>query len=135
MTPAITRRNLLGGVMALVLGAMPPVRANAAETTRSVAKRIRIIVDNDFGGDPDGLFQLAHFVLGPSVALPLVIGTQYRDFGAADRVPNKGQGSAAKARELLSYFPAAARPPVIAGADRPLSSHIAGPALTLTTRR
>ena len=24
--------------------------------------RIRVIVDNDFGGDPDGLFQLAHQV-------------------------------------------------------------------------
>ena len=29
--------------------------------------RTKVIIDNDFGGDPDGLFQLAHHVLSPSV--------------------------------------------------------------------
>ena len=34
--------------------------------------RIRVVVDNDFSGDPDGLVQLAHHALSPSVDLRLV---------------------------------------------------------------
>lgn len=41
--------------------------------------RSRIIVDNDFGGDPDGLFQLAHHVLCTSVAVVQVISTRVPD--------------------------------------------------------
>ncbi|MFM5925178.1 MAG: nucleoside hydrolase [Novosphingobium sp.] len=35
----------------------------------------RVICDNDFSGDPDGLFQLAHHVLSPSVDIPLIVGS------------------------------------------------------------
>ncbi|MBT0770284.1 hypothetical protein KIH74_15185 [Kineosporia sp. J2-2] len=37
--------------------------------------RLRVIVDNDFSGDPDDLFQLAHYVLSPSAEIPFVIGS------------------------------------------------------------
>jgi purine nucleosidase len=40
--------------------------------------RVRVIVDNDFAGDPDDLFQLAHHVLCPSVEIPFVIGSHLR---------------------------------------------------------
>lgn len=83
---------------------------------------MRVIVDNDIAGDPDGLFQLAHFAMCPTVSLPLVVGSQFRDFGEADLVPDKGKASADKAKELLSFFPAKGRPPVIAGRNGPLPS-------------
>jgi inosine-uridine nucleoside N-ribohydrolase len=44
----------------------------------SIAKRARVIIDNDFGGDPDGLLQLAHHLLSPSVEIRAVIGTHLR---------------------------------------------------------
>jgi len=31
----------------------------------TIGARARVIIDNDFAGDPDGLFQLAHHVLSP----------------------------------------------------------------------
>jgi inosine-uridine nucleoside N-ribohydrolase len=34
-----------------------------------VNPRTSIIIDNDFGGDPDGLFQLAHHLLSPSAEI------------------------------------------------------------------
>jgi purine nucleosidase len=37
--------------------------------------RLRVISDNDYAGDPDGLFQLAHHVLSPSVDVRAVIGS------------------------------------------------------------
>lgn len=39
------------------------------------AKRIRVICDNDYAGDPDGLVQLAHHLLSPTVDIVGVIGT------------------------------------------------------------
>ena len=38
----------------------------------------RVIVDNDFAGDPDDLFQLVHHVLSPSVEIPLVVSSHLR---------------------------------------------------------
>jgi purine nucleosidase len=40
--------------------------------------RLRVIVDNDFAGDPDGLLQLAHHLLSPSVDIRAVIGSAVR---------------------------------------------------------
>lgn len=129
VTPAMrqmqqpTRRAMLTAAMlagsAAITGCVPhlairPVQANPA---------VRVIVDNDFGGDPDGLFMLSHLMLSPSVALPLVVGSQYRDFGEADLIRDKGAASARKANELLGLFPPVLRPPVIAGADTPIDAN------------
>jgi purine nucleosidase len=40
--------------------------------------RLRVIIDNDFAGDPDGLLQLAHHLLSPSVDIRAVIGSAVR---------------------------------------------------------
>ncbi|MEY4067391.1 MAG: hypothetical protein RIQ44_603, partial [Actinomycetota bacterium] len=45
----------------------------------AVGKRVRVIIDNDFAGDPDGLVQLAHHLLSPSVEVRAVIGTHLRE--------------------------------------------------------
>lgn len=45
----------------------------------TVDKRVRVIIDNDFAGDPDGLVQLAHHLLSPSVEVRAVIGTHLRE--------------------------------------------------------
>lgn len=37
--------------------------------------RYRVISDNDYGGDPDGLFQLVHTLLSPSLDVRAVIGS------------------------------------------------------------
>ena len=77
--------------------------------------RMRLIIDNDFGGDPDGLFQLAHHVLSPSVEIRGIIGSFFPEgkfFGES--------GSAARAcrvaRELLSVMADADRLSVYEGA-------------------
>lgn len=42
---------------------------------RSVEPRVRVICDNDFQGDPDGLIQLAHLLLSDSVDIRAIIGS------------------------------------------------------------
>jgi purine nucleosidase len=64
--------------------------------------RIRLILDNDYAGDPDGLFQLAHHLLSPSGDVRLVIGSH---LGADDAAWNGSPGSSAaiaaeRAREI-----------------------------------
>ncbi len=44
-----------------------------------IARRSRVITDNDYGGDPDGLIELAHQLLSPSVDVRAVIGSHLRD--------------------------------------------------------
>ncbi len=41
--------------------------------------RARVIVDNDFAGDPDDLYQLVHHLLSPSVEIPLIVCSHLRE--------------------------------------------------------
>jgi hypothetical protein len=69
------------------------------------APRIRLILDNDYAGDPDGLFQLAHHLLSPSGEVRLVIGSH---LGADDADWNGSPGrSAAIAAERTAEVAAA----------------------------
>ena len=38
----------------------------------------RVIIDNDFAGDPDDLYQLVHHLLCPSVEIPLIVASHLR---------------------------------------------------------
>lgn len=42
------------------------------------APRARVIIDNDFSGDPDGLVQLAHHLLSPSVEIRAIVASHLR---------------------------------------------------------
>ena len=44
----------------------------------AVKPRFRVLIDNDFGGDPDGLVQLAHHLLSPTVEIPGIIVSHLR---------------------------------------------------------
>jgi len=48
------------------------------ELHRVVRPRARVIIDNDFSGDPGGLVQLAHHVLSPSVEIRAIIGSHLK---------------------------------------------------------
>lgn len=84
--------------------------------------RYRMISDNDYAGDPDGLYQLAHHLLSPSVDVRAVIGSH---LAAGDPFDSSGQSAAAAAAaattvlELLDLVDAV---PVIAGSEQPLVS-------------
>ena len=60
----------------LCVGFSASVQKKSVLAEVTIEPRIRVIVDNDFGGDPDGLFQLVHQVLSPSVEIRGIIGLQ-----------------------------------------------------------
>lgn len=87
---------------------------NTVYFNETVKSRIRVIIDNDFGGDPDGLFQLVHHILSPSVEIKGIIGSQhYKDgfYGS----PGTATYACTKVNELLSIMQLTGKLPVYEG--------------------
>jgi purine nucleosidase len=66
--------------------------------------RLRVVSDNDYSGDPDGLFQLVHHLLSPSVDVRGVIGSHLAPgdgFDPSDRTADNALGEIRTVLELL----------------------------------
>ncbi|MHA4846800.1 nucleoside hydrolase [Flavitalea antarctica] len=78
---------------------------------------MRVIVDNDFSGDPDGLFQLAHIMLSPSVDVRGIIGSHLKVGDGFDNSKTQAENAAKKAKEVLTYIRGGNVVPVYAGSN------------------
>ena len=97
----------------------------AQDTATLIRKRARVIIDNDFGGDPDGLFQLAHHLLSTSVEVRAIIGSHHHPRGFYG-YPGSSQHGVAMAEELLGVMGLAGKVPVIRGAEARLGEASSG---------
>jgi purine nucleosidase len=88
-----------------------------AQVTNPVTPRMRVIVDNDFSGDPDGLFQLTHLLLSPSVEIRAIIGSHLKAGDGFDKSKTQADDAAKKALEILSIMKMDGKIPVIAGSN------------------
>ncbi len=73
-------------------------------------------MDNDFGGDPDGLFQLAHQLLSPSVEVRGIIGSHHHA-GGFFNYPGTAEHACKLADELLAVMNLKGKVPLLAGAE------------------
>ena len=110
------RRTMLRLLATLPVVLALPRAASALSVTGQ--KRQRLIIDNDFAGDPDGLVQMAHHLRSPSVDIRLIIGSHLHVDEAWVKTDRQATASAATARELLSVMGLAGTVPVIAGAEQ-----------------
>jgi purine nucleosidase len=85
-----------------------------------LSSRCRVIVDNDFSGDPDGLVGLAHHLLSPTNRV-VAITSSFLNPKFPVPAPRAKDG-ALVARELLDVVGSFERPPVHAGSEEPLGS-------------
>lgn len=83
----------------------------------TVTPRMRVIMDNDFSGDPDGLFQLAHLLLSPSVEVRGIIGSHLKVGDGFDPSRTQADNAAAKARELMQVMGVKTNIPIMAGSN------------------
>lgn len=113
MTRVISRREAILAVSASALGG--PLLA------ATVAPRLRTIIDNDFGGDPDGLFQLVHQLLSPSVSIPLIVGSHLPKGDGLDPGDQQASHAALKAREVVGIVQPEIVPKIVAGNERALT--------------
>jgi inosine-uridine nucleoside N-ribohydrolase len=112
------RRHFLAG-----LAALPAAHALAASSGLiAQTATARVIVDNDFAGDPDGLVALAHQLLSPRTRTVMVTSSPL-DPGLAHMagldIDATAAAGARRARELLLRLGGRAQTAVVAGAGHP----------------
>ncbi|MCW1884874.1 nucleoside hydrolase [Luteolibacter flavescens] len=120
----MTRLSLATPLLALVL-AVPHSAAqtiHAGDSAPPIAKRARVIIDNDFGGDPDGLFQLAHHLLSPSVEVRGIVGSHNHPRGFYG-YPGTAEHAVHMAGELLAVMGLTGKVPLFKGAGTPLADN------------
>ncbi|MEK7949984.1 nucleoside hydrolase [Luteolibacter soli] len=105
--------------LALSLFATPSTQAQATGDA-PIAKRARVIIDNDFGGDPDGLFQLAHHLLSPSIEVLGIIGSHHHA-GGFYGYPGTADHAVEMADQLLAAMNLTGKVPVFKGANESLA--------------
>ena len=101
-----------------------------------IAERCRVVVDNDWAGDPDGLVALAHHLLSAANRVVAVTGSQNSPvFGPPAGTAAAGAALAAELVDLIGLH----RPVVAAGCDVPLdegdTASAAGDAIVAEARR
>jgi inosine-uridine nucleoside N-ribohydrolase len=84
-----------------------------------IEPRQRVISDNDYGGDPDGLVQLAHHLLCDSVDLRCVIASSAAPFHAGWE---ESRDASVVAAERVVELAGRTGVPVVAGAPEPLGT-------------
>lgn len=85
----------------------------------------RVIIDNDFAGDPDDLYQLIHHLLSPSVEIRAVVGSRLREGDGFYPHDDSATQAAAIARDVLDRIGLEAPGLVVEGSNTPLSSRTA----------
>ena len=88
----------------------------------AVKPRMRIIIDNDFGGDPDGLFQLVHHLLSPSVEIRGIIGSHLKAGDGFDPSKETAANAKKKIEEVLSIMNLGKTFPVFQGSNNALEN-------------
>ena len=85
----------------------------------SAKPRMRVILCNDFGGDPDGMIQLAHHILSPSVEIRAIIGSFFTKdtlFG----VDPSADAACSAVRSLLKEMNLSGKFNLLKGSDEPM---------------
>ena len=125
--PQYTRRDTLQWLVAGAVALTPAARAATSASMRTIPQKVaaRVIVDNDFAGDPDGLVALAHQLLAPKTRVVLVTTTAV-DPKLATNVPPERSAAVGRdlAMELIQRAGATSSPPVIAGPEAGASRRI-----------
>jgi len=80
-------------------------------------KQMRIIIDNDFGGDPDGLFQLVHHLLSPSVDIRCIIGSHLRPNDGFDNSSTTATNAKKHIEDLLEMMDMKGAYPIYEGSN------------------
>lgn len=87
------------------------------------APRSRVIIDNDFSGDPDGLVQLAHHLLSPSVEIRAIIASHLRaDDTHWNRFSSSVEVAVERAMQVVSLCGKQGAVRVLRGAEGPMSA-------------
>lgn len=100
-----------------IIPLMASATSPSVEFCNRFTPRMRVIIDNDFSGDPDGLFQLVHHILSPSIEVRGIIGSHLDEKSGFDDSDDTAQSACDKANEVLSLLSVDSVIPVVKGAS------------------
>lgn len=86
-----------------------------------LSPRFRVITDNDYAGDPDGLVQLAHHLLSPSVEIRGIISSHLRPGDEWDETGDSVQAGIDAVNNLRDVMRISCLPPLVAGSRHALA--------------
>ena len=109
-------KNLSVYTTLILLFIAPGTNVNAQPRT-TIQPRIRVIIDNDFSGDPDGLFALVHLLLSPSIEVRAIIGSHLKENDGFDNSKTQADNAVKKAGSILKMIRAGKSIPVLAGSN------------------
>jgi purine nucleosidase len=115
----MTRQILIILLLIIITGITSFAQKNAAKIFNDslVQPRMRVIIDNDFGGDPDGLFELVQHILSPSVEIRAIIGSHLRAGDGWDPSKESAAHAKQKADEVLRIMNLSNAYPVYQGSN------------------
>ncbi|MCL2594691.1 MAG: nucleoside hydrolase [Promicromonosporaceae bacterium] len=77
----------------------------------------RVIIDNDFSGDPDDLYQLVHHLLCPSVEISLVVASHLREGDHFDPTTTQAANATLVARDVFARMGITSTEVIVTGAE------------------
>lgn len=109
------RKALLGTMAGAAMLASPQWLLAQSRIPQRPSRRV--IVDNDFAGDPDGLVALAHQLLSPKTIVPLItVSGLNADFLPPDATPQSTVAAGiVEARETCEQMGMQVLPPIVGG--------------------
>ena len=113
-------KKLRNAGLALFCLACAGTGLQAAEPSAPLT-RVKVVIDNDFCGDPDGLFQLVHHLLSPSVEVRGILGSHLSPTGGFTRRTDTADESCEKVRQLLDVMGLSGKYAVYAGSNQPMT--------------
>ncbi|MGI6232919.1 MAG: hypothetical protein ACOYJF_08750 [Prevotella sp.] len=99
--------------------------AGEPQTSASVLqqqKKVRVVIDNDYCGDPDGLFQLAHQLLCSTTDIRGIVGGHLSANAGFTQSNTQATESCDKVRELVRLMGVGSQIPVVPGSETGLTS-------------
>ena len=108
----------LGLLVVLACMIISTIEAQSLGEPYVAGKRYSVVIDNDFCGDPDGLFQLVHHVLSPSCDIKGIIGAHHNGFSFFRDLQGKDDAdkSVNKVNEALELMDVKGQYKVVPGA-------------------
>lgn len=108
---------MVGAAAAAAAGAVPTRAEPASEAAADAGRRfhppggprLRVVSDNDYSGDPDGLYQLVHLLLSPSIDVRAVIGSHLAPGDPFDSSTMQATNAYRRAHEVLRLLGLAGR--------------------------
>lgn len=116
------KRYVLGLMTITSLLCINPLKAQQTEPFEA-AKKYSVIIDNDFCGDPDGLFQLVQHVLSSSCDIKGIVGAHLDGRGFFSKIEgeNDAEKSVNKVKEVLNEMNMEGQFKVVPGAPTPMT--------------